>query len=84
MPIRCSGAGGHLRGVTSPYTIKNGRVVTTLAQEPYAVTVYKRGTTCSGARRREFGYANYELLPKPPAFIHPLNTGEPAQPGAAD
>jgi hypothetical protein len=64
--------------VTSPYTIKNGQVVTTLSQEPYATTVDKLGNTYYGGRSNEFGYA------KPPAFIHPLGTGESAQPGVAD
>ena len=30
------------------------------------------GTTYYSARSNEFGYANYEILPKGPAFIHPL------------
>jgi hypothetical protein len=67
------------QGVTSPYTIKNGQVVTTFSHEPCALRVYKLGNTYYGARSNEFGYPNYELLPKPPVFIHPLGTGEPAQ-----
>jgi hypothetical protein len=64
--------------------MKNGQVVTTLSQQPYAMTVYKPGNAYFGAHSNEFGDADYELLPKPPAFIHPLGTGELAPPGAAD
>jgi hypothetical protein len=67
------------QGTTSPYTIENGKVVMTLSQEPYAVTVYKLGDKYYGARSNEFGYANYEMLPKAPLFIHPLGKGETAK-----
>ncbi|HEY6388445.1 MAG TPA: DUF3604 domain-containing protein [Candidatus Acidoferrum sp.] len=63
------------QGVTSPYTIKNGKIVTTLSQEPYAVTIYKMGDKYYGARSNEFGYANYEIA-KVPLFLHPLGKGE--------
>lgn len=68
-------------GTTSPYTIENGKVVMTLSQEPYAVTVYKMGDTYYGARSNEFGYVNYEILPKPPQFLNPLGKGESEEPG---
>ncbi len=42
------------------------------------VAVYKLGDTYYAARSNEFGYANYELLPKPPLFINPLGKGETA------
>jgi hypothetical protein len=32
-----------------------------------------------GARSNEFGYANYEILPKPPLFLYPLGKGESAE-----
>jgi Protein of unknown function (DUF3604) len=67
------------QGVTSPYKIENGKVVTTLSQEPYSVAVYKLSNTYYGARSNEFGYANYEILPKPPLFLSPLRKGEAAQ-----
>ena len=70
------------QGVTTPYTIANGKVVTTLSQAPMEVTVYKLGDTYYAARSNEFGYANYEILPKPPLFIHPLGKGEAAGSGA--
>jgi Protein of unknown function (DUF3604) len=70
------------QGVTTPYTIANGRVVTTLSQAPMEVAVYKLGDTYYAARGNEFGYANYEILPKPLLFIHPLGKGESGGSGA--
>ncbi len=58
-------ASGYL-GEPSPYTIQNGRIVTSIAQTPYETTVYKVGDQYLAARSNEFGYANYELMPKPP------------------
>ncbi|HEX8800971.1 MAG TPA: DUF3604 domain-containing protein, partial [Terriglobales bacterium] len=71
------------QGVTSPYTIKNGKVVTTLSQEPYAVTIYKLGDVYYGARSNEFGYANYELTSEP-EFLHPLGKAESVRPGSSN
>jgi hypothetical protein len=59
-------------GTTQPYSIRNGKIVTLVSQTPFELTVYKVGTTHYGARSNEFGYANYEILPKGPTFIHPL------------
>ena len=70
------------QGVTTPYTIANGKVVTTLSQAPMEVTVYKLGDNYYATRSNEFGYANYEVLPKPPLFIHPLGKGEAGGSGA--
>jgi hypothetical protein len=70
------------QGITTPYSIQNGKLVTTLSQAPMEVVVYKRGDTYYGARSNEFGYANYEFLPKPPLFLHPLGKGEMAGSGA--
>ena len=70
------------QGVTAPYTITNGKVVTTLSQTPVEVTVYKLGDTYYAARSNEFGYANYEFLPKPPLFLHSLGKGESEGSGA--
>lgn len=75
---------GGYEGTTSAYTIENGKVVTMLQQEPYSVTVYKLVDTYYGARSNEFGYANYEILPKPPEFFHPLGKGEAAEPGKTE
>jgi hypothetical protein len=63
-------------GVTTPYTIENGKLVTTLSEAPYADTVYKLGDTYYAARSNEFGYANYEIMPKGPALLNPLAKGE--------
>ncbi len=64
------------QGTTTPYAIQNGKVVTNLSQAPFEVTVYKLGSTYYGARSNEFGYANYEILPAPPQFLHPLGKVE--------
>ncbi len=53
------------QGTTTPYKIENGKVVTTISQDPFAVTIYKLGDTYYGARSNEFGYANYEIIPTP-------------------
>jgi hypothetical protein len=59
-------------GTTTPYKIENGKVVTTLSQAPYSVTIYKLGDTYYGARSNEFGYANYEIIPSPQFVLNPL------------
>ncbi len=60
------------QGTTTPYKIENGKVVTTISQDPFAVTVYKLGDTYYGARSNEFGYANYEMIPTPQFVQNPL------------
>jgi hypothetical protein len=59
-------------GASSAYWIKDGKVVTFLQDHPFEVAYYKLGDTVYGARSNEFGYANYEVLPKPPLLIEPL------------
>ena len=59
-------------GTTAPYKIENGKVVTTISQDPFAVTIYKLGDTYYGARSNEFGYANYEIIPTPQFVQNPL------------
>jgi len=59
-------------GTTQPYSIENGKLVTTLSQTPFEVTVYKAGDTYYGARSNEFGYANYQILPEGPMLLNPL------------
>jgi hypothetical protein len=48
-------------GAPAPYEIKDGQLVTTLGNAPFAVTVYKVGDKYVAARSNEFGYANYEV-----------------------
>ena len=59
-------------GVTTPYKIEGGKVVTNISQAPYAVTIYKLGDTYYGARSNEFGYVNYEIIPSPQFVQNPL------------
>jgi len=59
-------------GTTTPYKIENGKVVTIISQDPFAVTIYKLGDTYYGARSNEFGYANYEIIPTPQIVSNPL------------
>jgi len=59
-------------GASSAYWIKDGKVVTYLQDHPFEVAFYKLGDKTYGARSNEFGYANYEILPKPPVLIEPL------------
>jgi Protein of unknown function (DUF3604) len=48
-------------GSPAAYEIKDGQIVTTLDNTPFAVTVYKVGDKYVAARSSEFGYANYEV-----------------------
>ncbi len=63
--------GGYL-GMTIPYKIAEGRLVTFISQDPYAFTFYKVGDTYYAARSNEFGYANYEVIAPPQIAINPL------------
>src|SRR5208283_2545850 len=60
------------QGVTTPYKIEGGKLVTNISQAPFAVTIYKLGDTYYGARSNEFGYANYEIIPSPQFVLNPL------------
>jgi hypothetical protein len=70
-------------GVTTPYAIENGNLVTMLSEAPSADVVYKMGDTYYIARSSEFGFANYEILAKPPQLLNPLANGESKQEGSA-
>jgi uncharacterized protein DUF3604 len=59
-------------GLTSPYYINNGKLVTEMVGTPFDVTVYKLGDKYYGARGNEFGYANYEIVP-PIKELNPLD-----------
>ncbi len=59
-------------GITSRYTIENGKLTTFVSQDPYSLTVYKLGNTYYAARSNEFGYANYEMIPAPQIAANPL------------
>jgi hypothetical protein len=50
-------------GVTRPYFINDGKIVTELGGTPISITVYKLGDKYYGARSNEFGYANYMMVP---------------------
>jgi hypothetical protein len=60
------------QGITAPYKIDGGKVVTKVQQDPYSVTIYKLGDTYYGARSNEFGYANYQMIPSPQFVLNPL------------
>ena len=71
-----SGFGNAMRegyqGTTISYRIDGGKLITYVSQDPYAVTIYKLGSTYYGARSNEFGYANYEIIPTPQIAANPL------------
>lgn len=75
-------AGDGYLGLTSPYTITNGKLVMKVSEDQYAITVYKLGPQYYAARSNEFGFANYEVLSKPPTFLNPLGKGESEGSGA--
>jgi len=60
------------QGITTPYKIEGGRVVTKVQQDPYSLTIYKLGDAYYGARSNEFGYANYEIIPYPQFVVNPV------------
>src|SRR5271166_3125553 len=60
------------QGITTPYKIEGGKVITKVAQDPYSMTIYKLGDTYYGARSNEFGYANYEIIPYPQFVVNPV------------
>ncbi len=79
------------QGVSTAYSIQNGKIVTSLAETPFEVAVYKVGDTYYGARSNEFGYANYQIMPKAPTTLVTLPKGVGSQtddktpsPGVAD
>ena len=63
-----SGYGNVMRdgyqGTTSTYKIDGSNLITYVSQDPYAITFHKLGDTYYGARSNEFGYANYEIIPR--------------------
>lgn len=60
------------QGITAPYKIEGGKVVTKVQQDPYSVAMYKLGDAYYGARSNEFGYANYEMIPSPQFVVNPV------------
>jgi hypothetical protein len=71
-------------GTTSGYSIQNGQIVTSVADSPYTMTIYKAGDAYYGVRSNEFGYANYQIMSKAPNNLVNLGKGESQEPGAAD
>lgn len=63
---------GGYHGITTPYEIKGGKLVTPVSQDPYAFTFYTLGDTTYAARSNEFGFANYEIIPAPQFAVNPL------------
>jgi hypothetical protein len=61
-------------GVTSPYRIADGKIVSDQSQAPYSLAIYKLGDTYYAARSDEFGYANYEIIKDPQFVLNPLDS----------
>jgi hypothetical protein len=60
----------------TPYSIRNGRIVTVVCGKPIELTVYKLGNRNYMARSNEHSYVNYEFLPRPPINFVDLMKGE--------
>lgn len=58
------------------YSIRNGKLVTTLSDSPFEISVYNMGDRYYAARSNEFGFANYEFLAKGPNNLVKLGKGE--------
>ena len=52
-------------GITTAYSIKDGKIVTWFGNAPFEVSVWKLGEKYLAARSNEFGFANYELIAQP-------------------
>lgn len=52
-------------GLSAPYQIKGSKILTSVGNAPFDITVYKLGEQYFAARSNEFGYANYEIIPTP-------------------
>jgi hypothetical protein len=63
------------QGTSTAYSIRNGRIVTYVADTPFEVTVYKMGDHYIAARSNEFGYANYEMMARAPDTLVKLAKG---------
>ncbi len=61
-------------GASKAYYINNGKIVTALVGTPIEIAVYKMGDRYLGACSDEFGYANYEIIPKV-VEVNPLGSG---------
>ena len=48
-------------GSPARYEIRGGKIMTTIANTPFDITVYKVGDRYVAARSNEFGYANYQV-----------------------
>ena len=70
-------------GIPTPYTVQGGKIVTSFAETPFEITVYKVGNQYLAARSNEFGYANYEIIPPPSNLIN-NGKGESQEPGGSD
>src|SRR5262245_15313987 len=53
------------QGIPAAYTVKNGRIGSSLGNVPFDLAVSKTGEKYVGARSNEFGFANYEIVPEP-------------------
>jgi hypothetical protein len=52
-------------GSPSSYAVKGGKIVTSIGNLGYELTVYKLGDKYFAARSNEYGFANYEVVPTP-------------------
>jgi hypothetical protein len=64
-------------GSPGAYAIKDGKIVTSIGNLAYHLTVYELGDKHFAARSNEFGYANYEVVPAP---LNLCNLGQAERP----
>jgi hypothetical protein len=70
--------------LTTSYSIRNNRVVSSIENAPFELTFYKIGDAFYASRGNEFGYANYRIMAKPPADLPRLAKAEAHEPRASD
>jgi Protein of unknown function (DUF3604) len=51
------------------YSVQNDHIVTMVGDTTFRLAVYKLGDKYIAARNNEFGYANYEIMAKPPSNL---------------
>ncbi|MFO1151077.1 MAG: DUF3604 domain-containing protein [Alsobacter sp.] len=53
------------QGISSPYQIKSSKILISVGNAPFELSVYKSGDKYLAARSNEFGFANYEIIATP-------------------
>jgi len=64
------------QNMPTPYSIRNGRLVSMVYGKPIEHTIYRLGDRTYMARSNEYGHVNFEILPRSPVNFVDLMKGE--------